>query len=111
MAYIFDGPELLYRTRHEVIGTPYHRNDRGILDTYDFFSAADPATALAIATRRQIDLVLICPTGSERLFHAREGEDVLLDRLSREQAPPWLVPVELPQTVATAYRLFEMARP
>src|SRR3546814_9292280 len=30
LAFMDVGPELLYRTRHRVIGTPYHRNGDGI---------------------------------------------------------------------------------
>jgi hypothetical protein len=108
MTYVFDGPELLYRTRHRVVGTPYHRNGAGILDTHDFFAARDAEVARRIAARRGIELVLLCPSGSERLFHTREGEVTLLDRLATGAAPAWLRPLALPPRLAEQYLLFEV---
>ena len=35
LAFIFYGPEILYRTGYEVLATPYHRNAQGILDAYE----------------------------------------------------------------------------
>lgn len=109
MTYVFDGPELLYRTPHQVVGTPYHRNGAGILDTHGFFAARDADAARRIVARRGIELVLLCPSGSERLFYAREGEVILLDRLATGEAPAWLRPVALPPPLAGQYLLFEVA--
>jgi hypothetical protein len=108
LTYIFDGPEILYRTRHQVVGTPYHRNDAGMLDTYAFFSAAEDATARRIAAKRGIELVLLCPSGSERLFYTGGEAEILLDRLARDAAPAWLKPLPLPPALASQYRLFEV---
>src|SRR3546814_17289824 len=48
LAFMDVDPELLYRTRHRVIGTPYHRNGDGIFDGYrilatTYFDAARTA--------------------------------------------------------------------
>lgn len=108
LTYIFDGPELLYWTPHAVVGTPYHRNGVGILDTYDFFAAIETETAREIVRRRGIDWLLFCPRGSESLLYRREGETTLLDRLSRGEAPAWLKPIPLPSPVSDEYLLFEV---
>jgi len=108
LTYIFDGPELLYWTPHEVVATPYHRNAAGILDTYDFFAAVDPEAARQIVQRRGIEWVLLCPRGSESLLYRRAGAVTLLDRLRRDEAPAWLRPVALPGALGREYRLYEV---
>ncbi len=42
------GSEILYRTPHEVIGTPYQRNARGLLDTQAILSAPSFPAALPL---------------------------------------------------------------
>ena len=65
LAFMFDGPEIVYRSPHAVVATPYQRNTAGILDTYDFFAATDEAQAREIVDRRGIELVLLCRHGNE----------------------------------------------
>ena len=49
---IFYGSELLYRTDHQIVTGPYHRNDTAILDTYDALTAVDDGAARTIMERR-----------------------------------------------------------
>jgi len=107
MAYIFNAPELLYRTRHSVVATPYHQNEAGLLDTLDFFGARDETQARRIAEARGLDLVLACPKDEESgLYRAGIGES-LLARLENGAPPAWLTPVPLPRSLAD-YRLYEV---
>ncbi len=101
------GPQLLYRTKHRVIGTPYIRNGSGVADTYAIFTATDDTSSRPIIDRRGIDLILLCdnagPVDTSRdpaEFHRR-----LLDG----KLPPWIRRVELPPE-AGRFRLFEVIR-
>lgn len=104
MTLVFFGPEILYRSRHAVVGTPYQRNTAGILDTIDFFNALDPAEARAIVEKRGIDLVMQCNTAKERSWYRKPG--TLFNKLADDRPPPWLKPLALPQELASTFRLY-----
>jgi len=63
LAHFNHGPELLYRTGHAVVASPYHRNTAGLLDTHRAFGSEDDRAAREVAARRGIDLVLLCRDG------------------------------------------------
>lgn len=121
-----EGPELLFRTHHNVIAANF--NVAGNEDVYNFFGARDDDEAKAIMNRWHADLVLICrafPLGYARLAHAQlgrtaflsEGDDgklrlvsnplhpTLIERLAHGPVPSWLKPVEIP--AESGYLLFE----
>jgi hypothetical protein len=111
LAFMDIGPELLYRTRHHVIGTPYHRNGNGIYDGWRMLASTDGAAARALAEQRGIDLVLLCRTPSERHFYtAADGEENLYSRLEEGNPPDWLTAVELPPAIADEARLYRVVR-
>ncbi len=60
MNSVNDGPELLFRTHHNVLAGPYHMNVSGNLDSTAFFSTMNPNEATAIAYHRGVDLVTLC---------------------------------------------------
>lgn len=110
LSHIFKGPELLYRTPHAVVATPYHRNRDGILDTIDFFTAIDDRQALSIATNRGLELILICPRDRENAMYRRDGDaPTLIQRLIAGDAPDWLRERRLPDGIPD-FRLFEIVR-
>jgi hypothetical protein len=103
------GPELLYRTEHGVVGAPYHRNARGILDIYRIFSAADGSVSKTLLDARGIELVLLCPSPREQLLYASEAEGATLyERLIDGRTPGWLEPVALPERLAARFRLYRV---
>ncbi|HJM48998.1 MAG TPA: hypothetical protein QGF63_04020 [Alphaproteobacteria bacterium] len=104
LGFVFFGPEILYRTPHHVVATPYHRNDAGILDAYDALRAIDDAKAREIIGRRGVDWLLICRNGKEQRWYQGPGE-TLFDRLKAGQPPPWLEAMTLPDELA-AFGLF-----
>lgn len=108
-ALMFDGPELLYRTKHAVIGTPNHRNDRGIVDTFRIMrSPADGAIPPAVV-ERGIDYMLICKTGdAARFLAAPIDAGSLYTHLVTGQPPAWLQPVPLPDPRAQHYALYKV---
>jgi hypothetical protein len=104
------GPELLYRTKHAVVGTPYHRNGRGILDIYRIFSAGDSAESKRLIDARGIELVLFCPsTREEILYDLASGRSTFYSRLRNAQAPDWMRPISLTGDIG-GFRLYEVVR-
>jgi len=106
MTLVFFGPEILYRSQHAVVGTPYQRNTAGILDTIDFFAAVDPARSQAIARKRGIDLVMLCTSAKEGSWYKAPGST--FNQLASDQPPGWLSPVVLPDDLAKTFRLFSV---
>lgn len=111
LAFIFDGPEIAYRSGHSVVATPYHRNTSGILDTFDFFAATDEAKAHDIIERRGVELVLMCRQGYEaQQYRGKASERTVYDKLLTQTPPGWLRPVALPKRLAAKHSLFEVIR-
>jgi hypothetical protein len=109
LAFMDIGPELLYRTQHSVIGTPYHRNGSGIYDGYRMLATNDEVAAQNLARQRGIDLVLLCHTPSERAFYAApQGEENLYARLRDNRPPDWLGAVELPEPLRAQAQLYRV---
>jgi hypothetical protein len=109
LADVFRGAEILYRTPHEVIGTPYQRNQKGILDTYDILTASTDQEALEIIRKRGIDLIVLRPKSGEPQFYSNaEEESTFYQRLSQDMIPDWLRKVELPSDLSTSFLLFEV---
>lgn len=111
LAFMDIGPELLYRTRHHVIGTPYHRNGDGIFDGYRILATADVGEARAAVERRGIDLVLLCRSPSEKAFYTSpDGKENLYTLLDRGTPPAWLAAVQLPPALQSQARLYRVLR-
>jgi hypothetical protein len=105
LATIELGPELLYRTPHRVVGTPYQRNAAGIYDGYAALAEAEPASRAYFA-KRKIDLVLLCPSIDKVFFDDPPRRGSLYNRLLRGDVPKWLAPVALPADLADTFKLF-----
>jgi hypothetical protein len=107
LAFAQYGPDLLYRTPHRAVASPYHRNAHGLLDAHTVFTAAVDSAALEVIRRRRVDLLLLCPVGPERLVHGVEdGDGSLYDRLLRGELPPWLRRVTLSDSLSASFRLY-----
>lgn len=109
LSHVNFGPELLYRTRHRVIATPYHRNAAGILDLYKVMRTTDMEEARRMLIAREVDLILLCPE-SQRFRRSGDGAR-FYDRLVDRELPEWLHEVALPPAVDEGFLLFEMSRP
>ncbi len=106
-----DGAEILYRTRHRVIGTLHHPNAKAILDSVRIFGGEGGAETLALIQKRQIDLVLVC-LGTRGEAYRRDGEKTgLFHRLKAGAAPAWLDEIPLPAALGRAFRLYKVAAP
>jgi hypothetical protein len=103
------GPAILYFTSHRVLATPYHRNEGGIVATYDLLNATDDALARKLAEEREVDLILLCPAREDGFFlpTTASGDTTLYGRLLAGQPPSWIVAVPLPGSLEGAH-LFEL---
>ena len=103
------GAEILYRTAHEVMATPYHRNVDGILDTYDTMTADSDDKALELIQERGIDVILLCPTSTEAAFYSKaEDSSTFYQRLRQDSPGDWLRKVELPGNLSSSFILYEV---
>ena len=93
MSLIDLGAHVLAYTPHAVVGAPYHRNIAGISDSFAFFNARE-AEARAIAERRQIGLVVICPGMPELRGLPDTAEDALVRQFAEGRSPDWLKRIE-----------------
>jgi hypothetical protein len=105
-APIDQGAELLFRTRHDLLAAPFHRNAAGNLDVFDFFSARRSVDARAIAMRRGIDLVLFCPSADGMWLPSSTDQPTFFARLAAGNLPDWLQPLRI--SGATGVRLYEV---
>lgn len=109
LTFFFLGPEILFRTHHEVIGTPDHRNAQGILDSYRIESATQDQEAFRLIRKRKINLILLCPrTGEESLLASSGRASTLYRRLEQGKVPGWLRKVNLPKDLSTSFLLFKV---
>jgi hypothetical protein len=102
------GAEILYRTPHRVVATPYHRAEKALRDTMEAFAAKDDAVVREILTRRKVELIAICPGGGTQGLspHSRQ-EGGFYHRLATGSLPAWVRSAALPAEAA-AFRLFEV---
>lgn len=103
------GPEILYRTQHQVIATPYHRNDAGILFNYRVMTAANPEEALKAISQRPVDLVILTPQSSDKVvYNAAQNPDIFYNQLLNGQIPGWLEKVPTPPQVGKWFLVFRV---
>ena len=102
------GAEILYRTPHHIVATPY-RAEKAWRDTWDAFAARDDAVVREILRVRHVELIAICPEGgSEGLIRQSRQEGGFYDRLKKGSPPAWVREATLPGAAA-GFRLFEVA--
>lgn len=93
MSLIDLGAHVLAFTPHAVVGAPYHRNVEGVSDSFAFFNRP-AAEARAIAARRQLELVVICPGMPELRGLADAAPDALVRQFAAGGHPDWLEPID-----------------
>ncbi len=90
LTHLFWGGEILYRTHHAVVGTPYHRNARGILDTHRVLSAPTDEEAWRVIRERRVDLILLAPQSRDGcLYCADTSRRTFYARLRDAEIPDW----------------------
>ena len=108
LTFIHEGPEVLYRTPHRVVGTPYHRNGHGLLDNFTAFMSTKEAESRAILANRNVNYVLTCVgTVEEKFFLEFEGE-TLMRKIVAGTPPTWLTPAPLPKDLSEKFHLYRV---
>jgi hypothetical protein len=106
-AHVDFGPELLYRTPHRVLATPYHRNP-GIVAIHRMLTSEDPEVSRNVARNRFVDLVLLCPAVDRAFFDTRVGDGSLYQRMVAGDPPAWAWERPLPPHLAGGFMLFSV---
>ena len=106
MTRIHEGPEVLYRTGQNVVGTPHHRNTEGILDSFKVLASTNLGEAFSILSKRSIDYLAFCKdTIEERVYLNTPGETLTRMMVDGRQ-PKWLEAVTLPGDAGDRFYLF-----
>ena len=107
------GPLLLYKTKHEVIGTPSHRNVSGILDTYYVMNAREANDAHMIIRRRGIDVIILGRPENGiggYLIDIKNGDkksgDIFYFQLWKGHMPAWLQAYPVPKSLDGKIKIF-----
>jgi hypothetical protein len=90
MAALDSSPSILQFTRHRVVATGHHRNDKAMGDVIRTF-ATNLETAKTIMRDRKIDYLIACEGSFELPFYQSEAPDGLAAALAKHEEPVWLV--------------------
>jgi asparagine N-glycosylation enzyme membrane subunit Stt3 len=114
---IYWGTLLLYKTQHEVIGTPSHRNVSGILDTYYVMNALNEEDAHKIICRRGIKVLVIgkIQNGIGDFFiqdiqSKNKSDQIFHHQLWNGSIPPWLQTYGVPKNLEGKIKVFRVLR-
>jgi hypothetical protein len=109
LTHIFSGPEILFRTPHEVIATPYHRNSSGIMCAFEVMTATEDDKARQLIKNRGIDAIILCLQTNEADIYSLPGaKSTFYQHLRQGLQAAWIRPVPLPPELADSFRVFEV---
>jgi hypothetical protein len=98
------GAHILEETTHSVVGAPYHRNERGLLDTIKFFNGSE-VEARQVAEVRGIETVVICDGLPELTGFADPAPDSIVSVLKTGKMPDWLAEQGDPEEPIRIFRI------
>lgn len=98
------GAHMLLFTPHSVVGAPYHRNQKGLLDTFSFLNAP-LEQARSIIEERGISLIVTCPAMAE-MGGLKDTPDSAFVRLAASgDLPDWIKDVSDPNSPLKIYEI------
>jgi hypothetical protein len=96
------GSHMLLNTGHAVVSAPYHRAQKGVRDTFDFFNL--PIEEVRhILDERGIGLVVTCPALPEMKGLPDAAATSFVRLAEKNQLPDWLKDVSLPGSPLKTY--------
>jgi hypothetical protein len=107
LCFLDSSPEILYRTHHKTIGSPYHRNSEGILDNYEILSAENDVLAQKLIQKRSITLILLDKQSNESSFYSNSPNS-LYHRLLDGNPPLWVKSFPLPENFKNRFQLYQI---
>lgn len=96
------GPEIMYRTRLNVVATPYG-NEQAFLYTFDVMAERDRTAVREQLDERDIGLILLCP-GRLDIMRPENPSGTFYEALVTGRYPDFVRPISLPDE--TDYLLF-----
>lgn len=96
LAPLDEGPLLLLHTPHSVVATGHHRGAPAMHDVMTAF-IVDPPVARHIMARHGVSYVVLYPRTNEVAYYRSLSPNGFATRLSKGQAPDWMVPVPMPR--------------
>jgi len=110
VTYLFSGPELLYRTNHRVVGTPYHRNRDGIVHGHTMLNSSNIKVVEELVRRRGVDLFVLCPGSKEeqRYYNQKAQSPTFYQKLLAGEFPLWVHPLVLPPWLSSHFQIFQV---
>lgn len=109
LTYIDFGPEILYRTDFNVIATPYHRNDAGILYNHKVMAAESDMKAQNMLAERSVDLLILCPDSQEKKSYQKtSSKNTFYEHLIADKTPKFLNKIDLPKSLAESFIVYRV---
>ena len=98
------GAHMLLFTPHSVVGAPYHRNQKGLLDTFSFLNTP-LEQARTIIEERGISLIVTCPVMAE-MGGFKDTPDSAFVRLAESgNLPGWIKDISDPDSPLKIYEV------
>ena len=101
------GPEILYRTRHSVYASGYHRNHQ-IMHSLIATMLGSTENAYRTLTTSNVRYVAFCPTHFEAQSYLRASKQGFAATLMTDNTPVWLIPV--PEFANSEMRVFRFEK-
>jgi hypothetical protein len=109
LTYLDFGPELLYRTDFNLIATPYHRNDQGILYSYQVMAANSFEQAEVMLKERPVDLIILSPESYEKYFYQKTpDQSTFYEHLISGEKPAFLDEIKLDQELSQHFIIYRV---
>ena len=86
------GPMILAQTRHSVLASSHHRNEKGMHDHIEIFRSAPPSS-YRLMKARGVDYLVVCPKEAELGFYAKKDPNGLWAQIASRNTPGWLEPL------------------
>lgn len=86
------GPMVLAQTRHSVLASSHHRNEKAMHDHIEIFRS-QPDLAKRLMHARGIDYLALCADEEELDLYARKNPNGLWAQIAKRNVPDWLEPL------------------
>lgn len=107
IADVFYIEKYMWDCNVNAVGTTYHRNRRGLIDTHNILYATDDTTLLSLLKQRRVTQILLF-AGYDKGYYAmgKKHTNKLYYRLiNRENIPPYLEEIPSPVSEARHYKV------
>lgn len=109
LTFLDFGPELLYRTNYNVIATPYHRNDQGIMFNYLVMAAESNEQAYKMLKERSVDLLILCPESGEKEYYKKTpAMNTFYEQLVSGKKPAFLEEIDLSLELNKIFKVYRI---